>query len=330
MSAQCSHPCDEAVIATNDDASECKRSAVRLGYWQDDYLSFFIKNPAERKAPEINRGYFARVRGVEICIEKFLHKTSGSACQIINLGCGFDTLYWRLRESGYQIANFIELDFPTVTAKKCYAIKRNKRLLEKIHVPDDGEVRLSSTDLHASNYHIMGVDLRNIDELQNKLNQAEIDYTIPTIFLAECVLVYIETQNCHNLLKWLATHFPISAFVNYEQVNMNDRFGEVMLGNLRARGCNLAGVDACTSLETQITRFLNCGWHGARAWDMVQVYQSLPNGERQRIERLEMLDEGELLVQLFQHYCITIAWVGELFQDIEITVEKRMSSLNID
>uniref|UniRef100_A0A1B0CLG2 [phosphatase 2A protein]-leucine-carboxy methyltransferase n=2 Tax=Lutzomyia longipalpis TaxID=7200 RepID=A0A1B0CLG2_LUTLO len=217
MSAQCSHPCDEAVIATNDDASECKRSAVRLGYWQDDYLSFFIKNPAERKAPEINRGYFARVRGVEICIEKFLHKTSGSACQIINLGCGFDTLYWRLRESGYQIANFIELDFPTVTAKKCYAIKRNKRLLEKIHVPDDGEVRLSSTDLHASNYHIMGVDLRNIDELQNKLNQAEIDYTIPTIFLAECVLVYIETQNCHNLLKWLATHFPISAFVNYEQ-----------------------------------------------------------------------------------------------------------------
>lgn len=65
------HPCDEAVIATNDDASECKRSAVRLGYWKDDYLPHFVKNP-ERKAPEINRGYFARVRGIEICVEKFL------------------------------------------------------------------------------------------------------------------------------------------------------------------------------------------------------------------------------------------------------------------
>uniref|UniRef100_A0A1B0GQG8 [phosphatase 2A protein]-leucine-carboxy methyltransferase n=1 Tax=Phlebotomus papatasi TaxID=29031 RepID=A0A1B0GQG8_PHLPP len=222
-SAMCSHPCDEAVIATNDDASECKRSAVRLGYWQDDYLGYFVKSPAERKAPEINRGYFARVRGVEICIEKFLHRTAGNPCQIINLGCGFDTLYWRLREAGHAIANFIELDFPTVTARKCYAIKRNKRLLDKIHVAEDGEVRLSPTDLHASNYHIMGVDLRNIDELHNKLNQAEIDYTIPTIFLAECVLVYIETQNCHNLLKWLAGHFPTSVFVNYEQVNMNDR-----------------------------------------------------------------------------------------------------------
>jgi [phosphatase 2A protein]-leucine-carboxy methyltransferase len=52
---------------------------------------------------------------------------------------------------------------------------------------------------------------------------------------------------------------------------------------------------------------------------MNQVYDSLPIPERQRIERIEMLDEAELLIQLFQHYCICIAWIGELFQDIEIT-----------
>lgn len=193
-----------------------------------------------------------------------------------------------------------------------------------------GEVRLSSTDLHASNYHIMGVDLRNVNEVNNKLQQAEIDFKLPTIFLAECVLVYIETKNGVNLLKWFSSHFESAVFVNYEQINMNDRFGDVMLGNLRARGCSLAGVDACTSLDTQIQRFVNCGWHGARAWDMVQIYHSLPQNERIRIERIEMLDEGELLVQLFQHYCILIACIGELFQDIEISVEKRMSSLNID
>lgn len=165
----------------------------------------------------------------------------------------------------------------------------------------------------------MGVDLRNIEEVDNKLRQAEIDFTIPTIFLAECVLVYIETQNCAQLLKWLSTKFESAVFVNYEQVNMNDRFGDVMLSNLRARGCSLAGVDACLSLETQIARFVDCGWHGARAWDMVQVYQSIPVSERQRIERIEMLDEKELLVQLFQHYCISVAWVGVLFKDIELT-----------
>lgn len=114
---------------------------------------------------------------------------------------------------------FIELDFPTVTARKCYTIKRNKALLAKIH-DEDGEVRLSPTDLHAPNYHLMGVDLRNIDEVNNKLHQAEIDYDLPTIFLAECVLVYIEMQNCKNLLKWIASKFNSAVFVNYEQVSL--------------------------------------------------------------------------------------------------------------
>lgn len=119
----------------------------------------------------------------------------------------------------------------------------------------DGEIRFSSTDLHTNNYHILGVDLRNIDEVALKLKQAEINFNIPTIFVAECVLVYIESQNTSNLLKWLSSNFTSAVFVNYEQVNMNDRFGEVMLNNLRARGCSLAGVDSCLSLDTQISRY---------------------------------------------------------------------------
>lgn len=62
---------DEAVIATNNDASECKKCAVNLGYWDDKYIAYFVKN-CERKAPEINRGYYARVKGVELFIDKFL------------------------------------------------------------------------------------------------------------------------------------------------------------------------------------------------------------------------------------------------------------------
>ncbi|CAO1351500.1 unnamed protein product [Diamesa hyperborea] len=322
------HGDESGVISTNDDASESKRSAVKLNYYKDEYIGNFVKM-SERKAPEINRGYYARVKGIEMCIEKFMEKTGGKNFQIINLGCGFDTLYWRLRENGHQVTNFIELDFPTVTAKKCYQIKRNKILLEKIH-NEDGEIRFSPTDLHSSNYHIVGVDLRSVDEVANKLKQSDIDFNLPTIFLAECVLVYIETSNCNNLLKWFGSNFQSAAFVNYEQVNMNDRFGEVMLNNLRQRGCNLAGVESCLSLDTQISRFVQCGFHGARSWDMCQIYDSIPIQERQRIEKIEMLDEGELLVQLFQHYCITIAWIGELFQDIEITVEKQLGNLNID
>lgn len=64
---------------------------------------------------------------------------------------------------------------------------------------------------------------------------------------------------------------------------------------------------------------MNCGFDGAKAWTMVQVYESIPIAERQRIEKIEMLDECELLLQLFQHYCMSIGWKGDLFQDIEIS-----------
>lgn len=72
MERQMSYHGDESgVIATNDDASESKRSCVKLHYYKDEYLGNFVKL-SEKKAPEINRGYFARVKGIEICIEKFL------------------------------------------------------------------------------------------------------------------------------------------------------------------------------------------------------------------------------------------------------------------
>lgn len=62
---------DEAIIATNTDATECKRCAVELGYWKDDYIALFAKR-TDRKAPEINRGYYARVKAIEIFIHQFL------------------------------------------------------------------------------------------------------------------------------------------------------------------------------------------------------------------------------------------------------------------
>lgn len=53
-------------------------------------------------------------------------------CQIINLGAGFDTLYWRLKDSGIKVKNYIEIDFASVTSKKCFLIKKSKVLLDTI------------------------------------------------------------------------------------------------------------------------------------------------------------------------------------------------------
>lgn len=41
-------------------------------------------------------GYYARVHGVSYLLKAFLKKTECN-CQIVNLGAGMDTLFWRLK-----------------------------------------------------------------------------------------------------------------------------------------------------------------------------------------------------------------------------------------
>lgn len=47
------------------------------------------------------------------------------------------------------------------------------------------------------------------------------------------------------------------AMIVFVQVNMNDRFGKVMIANLETRGCGLAGVQHCQSLDSQKARYNN-------------------------------------------------------------------------
>lgn len=71
------------------------RSAVKLGYWEDPYVKSFVQE-ATRRSPLINRGYYARVKAVRIAVDSFLARTKGQSPQIVSLGAGYDTLYWRL------------------------------------------------------------------------------------------------------------------------------------------------------------------------------------------------------------------------------------------
>ena len=85
-------------------------------------------------------------------------------------------------------------------------------------LPTDGEIKLSTTDLHGKDYHLVAANLKNLKELEHKLHECDIDYSMPTIFIAECVLVYIEKNKTDELLKWITEHFSSAFFVNYEQV----------------------------------------------------------------------------------------------------------------
>lgn len=214
----------------------------------------------------------------------------------------------------------MEVDFSPVTAQKCLWIKKSKPLLSRV-AGEDGEVKLSGTELHGIDYHIVAADFTKTDVLEKKLKECNVDYGCPTVFLAECVLVYIPPEVVAKFFSWCTTKFtsPL-VFLDHEQINLEDRFGKVMLENLSIRGCGLPGAPACKDKQSQVNRFIRNGWSGADCWTMNEVYESLPRQEVEKVEQLELFDEKELMKQLFDHYCLTAAWKNappHNFDDLE-------------
>lgn len=47
-------------------------------------------------------------------------------------------------------------------------------------------------------------------------------YRLPTVFLSECVLVYMTPSQSSNLVRWAAETLHTVMFISYEQVNRDD------------------------------------------------------------------------------------------------------------
>ncbi|XP_072798909.1 leucine carboxyl methyltransferase 1 isoform X2 [Vicugna pacos] len=280
---------DEGVRGTCEDASICKRFAVSIGYWHDPYIQHLVRLSKERKAPEINRGYFARVYGVDQLMKAFLQKTECN-CQILNLGAGMDTTFWRLKDEDLLPSKYFEVDFPMIVTRKLHSIKLKPVLSKPIlDLHSEDTLQIDGHMLDSKRYCIIGADLRDIPELEEKLKKCNMNTQLPTLLIAECVLVYMTPEQSANLLKWAANSFETAMFINYEQVNMDDRFGQIMIENLRRRQCDLAGVETCKSLESQKERLLSNGWETASAIDMMNLYSKLPRAEVSRFEGNNLL-----------------------------------------
>src|SRR5690348_7019203 len=60
-------------------------------------------------------------------------------------------------------------------------------------------------DLHSPCYHLVGADLRCSKEVRSKLLSCDLDPAAPTLFLSECVLVYMSGEQSENLLTLCAS-----------------------------------------------------------------------------------------------------------------------------
>lgn len=98
---------DSAIRGTNDDATLGKWSCVQKRYYRDSFLTHFVVGVDKESAvvfpPLMNRGHWARVRCVELLVERFVQSASKGPKQLVVLGAGNDTLFFRLNETGKMI-----------------------------------------------------------------------------------------------------------------------------------------------------------------------------------------------------------------------------------
>nr|XP_012622068.1 tRNA wybutosine-synthesizing protein 4 isoform X2 [Microcebus murinus] len=304
-----------AVQSTNDSSALSKSSLAARGYVQDAFTALLVPGAA-RRAPLIHRGYYVRARAVRHCVRAFLERTcappDGCSAQILSLGAGSDSLYFRLKSAGHLARAAVwEVDFPDVARRKAERIGETPELCALTGPFQKGDPA-SALCFESSDYRILGLDLRQLERLDEALAAAGLDAVSPTLLLAEAVLTYLEPGSAAALIAWAAQRFPNAIFVVYEQMKPQDAFGQFMLQHFRQLNSPLHGLDHFPDVEAQRRRFLQAGWTACSAVDMNEFYRRfLPAEERRRMENLEPFDEFEEWHLKCAHYFILAASRGD-------------------
>jgi hypothetical protein len=172
----------------------------------------------------------------------------------------------------------------SATASAKYHEKKKKEKKKQDKQKSDGKEADSAPEpavdvsFITSHYRMIGADLCDLDSLGKKLARVGIDMTLPTLFLSECVLTYVDVAPTTALIAWAARYFQSSVFVTYEQIIPEDAFGNVMtrhfakIGILMSMPFKLSQfVEARHSRESVV---FQASWH--KKCDIVNVATKQP------------------------------------------------------
>jgi tRNA wybutosine-synthesizing protein 4 len=330
-------PADERIRATAEDATATKFSAVQAGYYQDPFVGSFhsassrtMVHHRRRPVPVIiKRGTFARVAVVSKVVRTFLDLVrknggeKGGVAQVVLLGAGKDTMYFRLGHSllgdttNHPFVRWVEVDHLPVLQEKVSVIEHSHSLFGlSVHgslaTQQMCELRAIRTQSVQSTCHLVAHDLSQDPQAlcQTLTIRAGLDSGAPTLFISECVLMYLPDDAARSLVTCLSRIFLQACFCLYEPIIGNDAFGQMMEKNLTKAG--VAQSDSCLvqtrALASYMAKMSQTGFVRSIGCDMNEAYATiLSPEERGRASQCEFLDELEEFVLIMQHYCFVVA-----------------------
>lgn len=325
---------DKVVRGTDYTALALRASCLGKGYWQDEWVDEVVRGlgmylgmvPGNRlsagrvvkslgatKLPLINRGTYIRTRGVDMLVEEFVLRHA--AWQVVSLGAGSDTRPFRIAAGG---GVYTEVDFDETVRVKAASVTSVLKLAARVGVECAGvysDYAALPKSVHSEWYHLQAADLRQADSwplLEAMFPQ--LDPAVPTLVLAECVLCYLAPGEADAVVSYFQRHLATGALVVYEPIgSASDVFSQVMAQNLLKQGIDMAGLFRYGTLQARKQGQLSLGFEHVQLAHMEWVYGHwVEAAEKNRVLRLEFLDEVEELNLLNQHYVLErAAWGGE-------------------
>jgi O-methyltransferase involved in polyketide biosynthesis len=91
---------DASVRLTDTDAAVARLSAAQKQYVQDPFIKHLVPRAHLQppRSPLINVGTFVRSKAIDDLVEQWLvlSEQTSQRCQIVSLGSGSDTRFWRI------------------------------------------------------------------------------------------------------------------------------------------------------------------------------------------------------------------------------------------
>ena len=225
--------------------------------------------------PALARGTATRTLCTQRCATRFAR--CYSQAQLLNLGCGLDSLLL-LRLPFF--ARCVDVDFSAVASDRAARLFPGSAISASLCGAPDyaSNANVLWRDEH-SRYTLLSNDLSSERSFSEEL-LPELDTSLPTLVVLECVLVYVDNERADSLLGWLARTIKHSesAVLLYDMVlpslgndsqrywgRGRDQFGVTMEANLQRRGLTL---HALKSIQEHTQRMERCGWRAAKSVDI--------------------------------------------------------------
>ncbi|KAK8774159.1 hypothetical protein V5799_011310 [Amblyomma americanum] len=238
-------------------------------------------------------------------------------CQVLSLGAGYDANFFRLKAACAlpDGCRYFEVDLPAVAANKREIIESSSDL--------SSLASGSATSGPQAQYCLLGQDICDLNGLEPALRGRGLDFHVPTLVFAECVLSYLDTRHSDRLIEWISSKFDDVALAVYEQVEPRDAFAIVMLGHFESLGSPLKSLHKYPDVRSLRSRYLTRGFEACDCVSMDEFVSRLDAKEALRFQSLEPFDEFEEWHEKCSHYAFSLSSKGKKFGAFRTSITQR-------